>query len=85
MYRSEGHDMESIPPFRFVKGSLKVDFLKPETIEGAFEIRSIVREIKGRKVVIDTTVMAPGVITARCKVETHHQKGDDVNQRTATN
>ena len=77
--------MESIPPFRFVKGSLKVDFLKPETIEGAFEIRSIVREIKGRKVVIDTTVMAPGVITARCKVETHHQKGDDVNQRTATN
>ena len=29
MYRSEGRDMDTLPAFRFVTGSLHVDFLKP--------------------------------------------------------
>jgi acyl-coenzyme A thioesterase PaaI-like protein len=68
MYRSEGRDMDTLPPFRFVTGSLHVDFLKPTPLETTLEIRGRVKEIKGRKVVVDTTVMADGVVTARGSV-----------------
>ena len=63
MYRSEGREMDSLPPFRFVTGSLHVDFKKPTPIV-ELEIRGRVKEIKGRKVVVETTVSANGVITA---------------------
>ena len=65
MYRSEGRDMDSLPPFRFVTGSLHVDFLKPTPINAELVIRGRVKEIKGRKVVVETTVIAGDVITAR--------------------
>ena len=65
MYRSEGRDMDSLPPFRFVTGSLHVDFLKPTPINAELVIRGRVKEIKGRKVVVETTVSAGDVITAR--------------------
>ena len=68
MYRSEGRDMDTLPPFRFVTGSLKVDYLKPTPLSGAIEIRGRVREIKGRKVVVDSTVLVGGVATARGEV-----------------
>jgi len=68
MYRSEGREMDSLPPFRFVTGSLHVDFLKPTPIEGPLEIRGRVKEIKGRKVIVESTVSANGVVTARGEV-----------------
>ena len=68
MYRSEGRDMDSLPPFRFVTGSLRVDFLKPTPIAGAIEIRGRVTEIRGRKVTVETTVQVDGVVTARGEV-----------------
>jgi acyl-CoA thioesterase FadM len=45
-----------------------VDFLKPTPIAGALELRGRVKEIKGRKVIIETTVLAGGVATARGEV-----------------
>ena len=68
MYRAEGRDMDTLPPFRFVTGSLWVDFLKPTPISGAIEIRGRVKEIKGRKVIVETTVQVDGVVTARGEV-----------------
>ena len=68
MYRAEGRDLDSLPAFRFVTGSLHVDFLKPTPIDGVIELRGRVTEIKGRKVVVDSEVMAGGVVTARGKV-----------------
>lgn len=67
MYRSEGRDMDSLPAFRFVTGSLHVDFLKPTPLT-ELEIRGKVKEIKGRKVVVETRVFANGVATARGEV-----------------
>ncbi|RID97904.1 PaaI family thioesterase [Simplicispira hankyongi] len=67
MYRSEGREMSSQPAFRFVTGSLHVDFKKPTPIV-ELEIRGRVKEIKGRKVVVETTVSANGVVTARGEV-----------------
>jgi acyl-coenzyme A thioesterase PaaI-like protein len=68
MYRQAGRDMDSLPPFRFVTGSLHVDFLKPTPIDAELVIRGRVKEIKGRKVVVDTTVSAGDVVTARGEV-----------------
>jgi acyl-coenzyme A thioesterase PaaI-like protein len=68
MYRSEGREMDSQPPFRFVTGSLHVDYLKPTPIDGSLELRGRVKEIRGRKVIVETTVFAQGVATARGEV-----------------
>lgn len=68
MYRSEGREMDTLPPFRFVTGSLHVDYLKPTPINGTLEIRGRIKEIKGRKVVVETTVLADGVATAHGEV-----------------
>jgi acyl-coenzyme A thioesterase PaaI-like protein len=68
MYRQEGRDLGTLPPFRFVTGSLHVDFLKPTPIGGPIELRGRVKEIKGRKVIVETTVTADGIVTARGEV-----------------
>ncbi len=65
MYRSEGREMDSLPPFRFVTGSLEVRYLKPTTLGPELEIRGQVDEISGRKVTISSTVQVDGVITVR--------------------
>lgn len=70
MYRANERAMDTLPAFRFVTGSLHVDFLKPTPITGPLEIRGRVKEIKGRKVVLECTVLADGVATARGEVVT---------------
>lgn len=68
MYRAAGREMDSLPPFRFVTGSLRVDYLKPTPLGTVLEIRGRVKEIKGRKVVVESTVYAAGTATARGEV-----------------
>lgn len=68
MYRAEGREMDSLPAFRFVTGSLHVNYLKPTPLGGELEIRGRVKEIKGRKVVVESTVYADGVATATGEV-----------------
>ena len=60
--------MDSDPPLRYVTASLHVDYLKPTPIDGELELRGRVKEIKGRKVIVETTVYAAGVATARGEV-----------------
>ena len=67
MYRREGRNLDSLPSFRFVTGSLHVDYLKPTPL-GPLELRGRVIEIKGRKVVVETSVIAEGKDTARGRV-----------------
>ena len=55
-------------PFRFVTASLQVQYLKPTPLGVALTIRGRVREWKGRKVVVESTVYAEGVATARGEV-----------------
>jgi acyl-coenzyme A thioesterase PaaI-like protein len=68
MYRREERSLDSLPAFRFVTGSLHVDFLKPTPLNGALELRGRIIEIKGRKVVVETSVLAAGQLTARGQV-----------------
>ena len=53
MYRAENREMDSLPAFRFVTGSLQVSYLKPTPLGPELEIRGRVKEIKGRKVVVE--------------------------------
>jgi acyl-coenzyme A thioesterase PaaI-like protein len=68
MYRAAGREMDSQPAFRFVTGSLQVSYLKPTPLGGPLEIRGRIKEIKGRKVVVEATVFAAGVATVKGEV-----------------
>ncbi len=67
-YRAEGREPGSEPPFRYVTGSLLVDYLKPTPLGPDIEIRAKVEEIKGRKTVILATVSVDKVVTATGRV-----------------
>jgi acyl-coenzyme A thioesterase PaaI-like protein len=67
-YRAEGRDMDTAPARRFVTASLHVDYLRPTPIEGPLELRSQVKEIKGRKIVVATTLSVDGKLCARGEV-----------------
>ena len=60
--------MDSLPAHRFVTASLHVDYLSPTPLDAVLEIRGRVKEIKGRRVVIEATVSANGQVTARGEV-----------------
>ena len=67
-YRTQGRGMDTEPPLRFVTASLQVDYLKPTPIDGPLEIRGQIEEIKGRKVVVTSTLSSKGVICAKGRV-----------------
>jgi acyl-coenzyme A thioesterase PaaI-like protein len=68
LYRHEGREMDTSPPLRFLTASLKVDYLRPTPIEVPLELRATVKEIKGRKVIISSTLSARGEVCARGEV-----------------
>ncbi len=67
-YRHEGREPGSEPALRFVTGSLHVDFLKPTPLGPPLELRSRVKEIRARKVVVETDLSVNGVVCARGSV-----------------
>jgi acyl-coenzyme A thioesterase PaaI-like protein len=69
-YRLAGREMDSLPAFRFLTASLHVDYLRPTPIDAELEVRASVKEIKGRKVVLNCTLSARGEICARGEVVT---------------
>ena len=67
-YRTEGRAMDTDPPLRFVTASLHVDYLKPTPMGVTLELHGKVSQIKGRKVVVEVTVMAGEILCARGRV-----------------
>ena len=76
MYRQAGRDLDTLPAFRFVTGSLHVDYLAPTPIDAVLELRARVKEIKGRKVTLDVRLSAKGVLCARGEVVTVQMPSD---------
>jgi len=68
MYREEGRSMDSQPPHRFVTASLRVDYLAPTPINAVLEVRGRVRELSGKKVIVEAAVLVGGQVTARGEV-----------------
>jgi acyl-coenzyme A thioesterase PaaI-like protein len=67
-YRDAGRSMDTEPALRFLTGSLHVDYLKPTPMGVTLEIRGKVKEVKGRKVVIEEWILANGMVTVRGEV-----------------
>ncbi|HEY85356.1 MAG TPA: PaaI family thioesterase [Chloroflexi bacterium] len=67
-YKAEGREMDTLPPFRFVTASLRVDYLRPTPLGPPLELRGAIKEVKGRKVVVSITLSAAGQITAKGEV-----------------
>ncbi|RLB53099.1 MAG: PaaI family thioesterase [Deltaproteobacteria bacterium] len=67
-YRAAGREMGTEPELRFVTASLHVDFLRPTPLDAELEIRGRIEEIKGRKVIVSTTLSARGQVCARGRV-----------------
>jgi acyl-coenzyme A thioesterase PaaI-like protein len=64
-YRAEGRKMDTEPALRYLTASLHVDYLKPTPLGDLLEVRGEVKEIKGRKVVIEEWIRSKGIITVR--------------------
>jgi acyl-CoA thioesterase FadM len=60
--------MDTEPPLRFLTASLKVDYLRPTPIDVPLDVRATVKEIKGRKVIISSTLSALREVCARGEV-----------------
>ena len=67
-YREAGREPGTDPPFRFVTASLNVRYLRPTPMGVELEIRGVIKEIKGRKVVVTATVSADGEVCATGEV-----------------
>ena len=67
-YRAENREMDTEPPLRYLTASLHVDYLKPTPLGSVLEVRGRVKEVKGRKVVVEEWIVAKGVITVKGEV-----------------
>lgn len=67
-YRAEGRAMDTEPSFRYVTASLHVDYLKPTPARIELELRGRIKELKGRKVIVEINLFAEGVTTVRGEV-----------------
>lgn len=67
-YRAENREMDTEPPLRYLTASLHVDYLKPTPLGPMLEIRGKVKEVKGRKVVVEEWIQVDGVVTVRGEV-----------------
>jgi acyl-coenzyme A thioesterase PaaI-like protein len=67
-YRAAGRPMGSAPPLRYVTAALNVNYLRPTPLGDALEIRGRVKELKGRKVVVEAWIIAAGEVCVRGEV-----------------
>ncbi len=67
-HRDEGRELGSEPAIRFLTASLHVDYLKPTPLGVPLTLRSHVKEVKGRKVVVVTELSAQGQVCVKGEV-----------------
>lgn len=67
-YRAEDRPMDSEPALRYLTASLRVDYLKPTPLGVVLEVRGRVKQVSGRKVVIEEWITANGEVTVRGEV-----------------
>jgi acyl-coenzyme A thioesterase PaaI-like protein len=67
-YQAQGREMGTEPRIRYVTGSLHVDYLRPASIDKTITVRAHVVELKGRKVVVRSTLYSGDEACARGEV-----------------
>ncbi len=66
--RAAGREIGEAQAPRFVTGRLQVDYLKPTPLGPELEIRARIKEATERKAIVEVTLAAAGVVTARGEV-----------------
>ena len=67
-YRAQNRPLGSEPPIRFLTGSLNVKYLKPTPLGPPIELRGKIRDVKGRKVIVDVSVIVDDIETVTGEV-----------------
>ncbi|MHA2287396.1 MAG: PaaI family thioesterase [Promethearchaeota archaeon] len=67
-YHSEGRKMGTEPELRFVTASIHVNYIKPTPIDGVLELKGRVKEIKGKKIIVEVELSAGNEVCARGEV-----------------
>ena len=67
-YQAQNRPLGSEPPIRFLTGSLNVKYLKPTPLGPLIELRGKIREVKGRKVIVDVSVIVDDIETVTGEV-----------------
>lgn len=68
VYRAEGRSMDSDPRLRFLTAALNVQYVHPTPLEGSLELRSTIKEVGRRKVIVLTDLLAGGIVCVRGEV-----------------
>jgi len=76
LVRENNIELKNFNAPRCVTASLKVDYKKPTPIDQALEIRGRIIEVKGKKVVVEASVLSSGVVTVTGQIIAI-QVGDD--------
>ena len=66
--RAAGNEIGQTPSPRFVTASLHVEFMKPTPLGPELEARGRIRERSERKAIVEVTLSADGVVTAKGEV-----------------
>jgi len=66
--RAENRALGTEPASRFMTASLHVNYLLPTPMGGPLEIRSTIKEVKGRKVIVESRLIAGAKICATGEV-----------------
>jgi len=67
-YKAEEREMHTEPALRFLTASLHVDYIRPTPLGVPLEVRAFAKEIKGRKVIVSSTLSANGIVCAKGEV-----------------
>lgn len=67
-FRAAERPMDSQPALRYVTAALNVNYLRPTPLGPILEIRGRVKELKGRKVVVEAWISAEGSVCVRGEV-----------------
>jgi acyl-coenzyme A thioesterase PaaI-like protein len=67
-YRAAGREIGGAPLIWCVTAALKIDYLAPTPISAPVELRARVREVKGRKRIVDCVLSSGGRACARGEV-----------------
>ena len=52
IYKAENRSLDSLPAIRCLTASLKVNYIKPTPIDKTMVLKGIIKEVKGRKVIV---------------------------------
>lgn len=68
LYKHEGREMDTDPPFRCVTASLHVDYLQPAPIDDKLHLRATVKKIDGKRVTVLVDLYGKGQLCAKGEV-----------------